>query len=245
MLGREVAIDAPQITVINWADMLKSYYKPCVVVTANYTEGLQGTNALLLKSRDAKMLSSLITGSDTEADPSSLSEVMSRILDSVSASLTPLIKEKTKTDTPFVFTADLDTHEMPRNSIFDGEDAVCLQFKMQIGDLTDARIMQLLPVKFAKKLSEKIVPAISELTAQPKAESAPTLEITIELGRTSKTTKEISGFSPGAVIELNKAAGEPIDILADGKFVGKGEIVAVNSGFGIRVTGITKTNTSC
>ncbi len=64
------------------------------------------------------------------------------------------------------------------------------------------------------------------------------LEITVELGRTSKTIKEILEFSPGTVVELDKLAGEPIDILVNGKNIAKGEVVVIDENFGIRLTDI-------
>lgn len=62
------------------------------------------------------------------------------------------------------------------------------------------------------------------------------LEVTVELGRTNKSIKEILDFSPGTIIELNKLAGEPVDVLVNGKFVAKGEVVVIEENFGIRVT---------
>lgn len=64
------------------------------------------------------------------------------------------------------------------------------------------------------------------------------LEVTVELGRTKKSIAEILDFSPGTIIELNKIAGEPIDVLVNGKFVAKGEVVVIEESFGIRVTEI-------
>jgi flagellar motor switch protein FliN/FliY len=66
------------------------------------------------------------------------------------------------------------------------------------------------------------------------------LEVTVELGRTSKSIKEILDFAPGTIIELNRLAGEPIDVLVNGKYVAKGEVVVMEEAFGIRVTEITK-----
>ena len=66
------------------------------------------------------------------------------------------------------------------------------------------------------------------------------LEVTVELGRTSKSIKEILDFSPGTIIELDKLAGEPVDVLVNGKFVTKGEVVVIEENFGIRVTEIIK-----
>jgi len=66
------------------------------------------------------------------------------------------------------------------------------------------------------------------------------LEVTVELGRTSKSIKEILDFAPGTIVELNRLAGEPIDVLVNGKYVAKGEVVVMDEAFGIRVTEVIK-----
>lgn len=64
------------------------------------------------------------------------------------------------------------------------------------------------------------------------------LEVTVELGRTTKSIQDILEFAPGTIIELNKIAGEPIDVLVNGKYVAKGEVVVIEESFGIRITEI-------
>lgn len=66
------------------------------------------------------------------------------------------------------------------------------------------------------------------------------LEVTVELGRTIKSISDILEFAPGTIIELDKIAGEPIDVLVNGKFVAKGEVVVIEENFGVRVTEIIK-----
>ena len=62
----------------------------------------------------------------------------------------------------------------------------------------------------------------------------------MELGRTSKSIQEILDFAPGTIIELSRIAGEPIDVLVNGKFVAKGEVVVLEENYGIRITEIIK-----
>lgn len=64
------------------------------------------------------------------------------------------------------------------------------------------------------------------------------MEMTVELGRTKKTIKEILGFGEGTIIELDKLAGEPVDILVNHKPIAKGEVVVIDENFGVRVTEI-------
>ena len=64
------------------------------------------------------------------------------------------------------------------------------------------------------------------------------MEMTVELGRTKKTVKDILGMGEGTIIELDKLAGEPVDILVNHKAIAKGEVVVIDENFGVRVTEI-------
>jgi len=64
------------------------------------------------------------------------------------------------------------------------------------------------------------------------------LNVTVELGRTNVVIKDLLQLGQGSVLELDKLAGEPLEILVNGKLVAKGEVVVVNEKFGIRLTDI-------
>ena len=64
------------------------------------------------------------------------------------------------------------------------------------------------------------------------------MEMTVELGRTRKLVKDILGMGEGTIIELDKLAGEPVDILVNRKLIAKGEVVVIDENFGVRVTEI-------
>jgi len=64
------------------------------------------------------------------------------------------------------------------------------------------------------------------------------LKVTVELGRTQKQIKEILELSQGSIIELDKLAGEPVDILVNNKLIARGEVVVIDENFGVRVTDI-------
>jgi flagellar motor switch protein FliN len=63
-----------------------------------------------------------------------------------------------------------------------------------------------------------------------------TLPVSIELGRTSLKIEDILNLGPGSVVELDKLAGEPVDILVNEKLLAKGEVVVVDENFGVRIT---------
>jgi len=334
LLGQKVQITTPKVSVTKWNKVSDKYDRPCVGIRVNYTTGIRGTNVLLLKHNDVKIITSLMIGRGgevdegdeeiTELDLSAISEAMNQMVGSSSTSLASLIKETIDIDTPAAFVIDFTTHEKLEDMPFTEEHVVCVQFRMQIGDLIDSDIMQLLPIEFAQSLTEKVKSFISEPAAQPaqslpSAQSAPQpapavsgdmedsmagstmhaqqnmqpqgggtgpyhappghgytqqpmagggmavspaqfqnfdvsdlaqerknielikdvpLEVTVELGRTERKIREILEFQAGSIIELNKLAGEPVDILVNGKFVANGEVVVIDENFGIRVTDI-------
>jgi flagellar motor switch protein FliN/FliY len=64
------------------------------------------------------------------------------------------------------------------------------------------------------------------------------LDLSVELGRSRMTIQDLLGLAPGAVVELDKIAGEPLDILVNNRLVARGEAVVVNDKFGVRITDI-------
>jgi flagellar motor switch protein FliN/FliY len=64
------------------------------------------------------------------------------------------------------------------------------------------------------------------------------MEVTVELGRTRMTVRELLSLSPGGVVELDRAAGSPADLLVNGTMIARGEIVVIDEDFGIRITAI-------
>ncbi len=64
------------------------------------------------------------------------------------------------------------------------------------------------------------------------------LDISVELGRSRMSIQELLNLGPGAVVELDKVAGEPLDILVNQRLVARGEAVVVNDKFGVRITDI-------
>lgn len=62
------------------------------------------------------------------------------------------------------------------------------------------------------------------------------MEVTVQLGQTRRNIREILSYGPGSVLELDRLAGESVDILVNGRLVAKGEVVVIGENFGVRVT---------
>lgn len=415
LVNRKVNITTPVVTLATWKTLLDSYEKPCVFIQIKYTQGLDGTNILVLKEHDVKVITDLMMGGDgTNTDGelgelhlSAISEAMNQMMGSAATSLSTLLQTVIDISPPESSLFDLtEVKDGKEIAPFLGGTFVKIAFRMQIDDLVDSSIMQLYPIDFAKKLVETFINTqmssldgtAEEQSAQVK-DSAPTqnmqgsaamadgtdhmtqsgmdgmgqqgpmnmnsmnqmgmnpmgnmgmnqmgntpmgmngmnqmggmdmsqmgmnqmgmnqmgnmngmnpmgntpmgmngmnqmgnmngmgmmnqmgmmgmpgqnvqnvnvqpaqfqsfsndntgmtgqeniglikdvpLEVTVELGRTTKSISEILDFSPGTIIELDRIAGEPIDVLVNGKFVAKGEVVVIEESFGVRITEIIK-----
>ena len=64
------------------------------------------------------------------------------------------------------------------------------------------------------------------------------MEVTVEIGRTRMTVRELLDLAPGAVLELDRAAGSPADLLVNGRLIARGEVVVIDEDFGLRITEI-------
>lgn len=366
LVNRKVNITTPVVSLATWDTLMTQYEKPCVFIQIKYTMGLAGTNILVLKEHDVKVITDLMMGGDgtnTEGELgelhlSAISEAMNQMMGSAATSLSSMLQTTIDISPPESSLLDLTKVKSGEEvAPFLGGVFVKIGFRMQIDDLVDSMIMQLYPVEFARKLVDNFIGAqlgtsatgIEEAQASPEpaqtSGQAPTqmpneplmnqaamdamagmnpqmmnmgmnpqmmnsmmgmnpqmmnpmmgmnpqmmnmgmglnpqamqpqmpmqnvnvqpaqfqnfmaggnvmagqenislimdvpLEVTVELGRTNKSISEILNFAPGTIIELERIAGEPIDVLVNGKFVAKGEVVVIEESFGVKVTEIIK-----
>lgn len=322
LVNRKVEISTPVVSFVNWEDIVEAYEKPCVFIRIAYTMGLDGSNLLVLKERDVKIITDLMMGGDgtnTEGELgelhlSAISEAMNQMMGSAATSLSSMLNKMIDISPPTADLVDLkDSVDESEIAEFLTGQFVKISFKMEIGDLVNSEIMQLFPFSFAKEMCAGVAKTMEEDVSateaaqqpapQPVPQPAPQvqaqqqpqmqpmmgqpmmgapmnnmtqqmytqqpvnvqpaqfqafagdfnpvtqqeniglimdvpLEVTVELGRTSKSIQDILEFAPGTIIELNKIAGEPIDVLVNGKYIAKGEVVVIEESFGIRITEI-------
>ena len=352
LVNRKVNITAPVVTLSTWEQILEDYERPCVFIKIKYTVGLEGTNILVLKEDDVKIITDLMMGGDGtnidgelgELHLSAISEAMNQMMGSAATSLSSMLGKMIDISPPEASLVELGSLDPGDDvSAFLQDTFVKITFRMQIGDLIDSKIMQLYPIDFAKDLYSYFIenkePEPEPVKTPPPAPapspmpgpsmSAPSmdmgmgmgmgmpdnsmgmgqapnmgmgmapnmgmgmapgmgmgmmpgmgmgmapnmsmpniniqpasfqpfsgdvnamqsqenielikdvpLEVTVELGRTQKSINDILEFAPGTIIELDKIAGEPVDVLVNGKLVAKGEVVVIEENFGVRVTEI-------
>jgi flagellar motor switch protein FliN/FliY len=90
------------------------------------------------------------------------------------------------------------------------------------------------PVQFAPLQSQKVTASATNLDVLLGV----TLQVTVELGRTKMNIQEILQLGPGSVIELDKLAGEPVDVLVNNRLIARGEVVVIDDRFGVRITDV-------
>ena len=357
LVNRKVNITTPVVELANWDMVTKDYQRPCVFIQIRYTSGLDGSNIMVLKEHDVKVIADLMMGGDGsntdgelgELHLSAISEAMNQMMGSAATSMSTMLGKMIDISPPEATRIDLQDFKFGGDiADFLSHTFVKISFRMQIEDLVDSTIMQLYPIDFAKSLYETFIstqdstpaqapapaPAPAPATAPAAPEPVPyvpptaaapagsvnpqmgtqqmgaapgygmpqmgmapgygtpqmgmapgygmpqmdmsqqqsmnvqpaqfqnlsgvtgqgqmsgqeniglimdvPLEVTVELGRTRKSIAEILDFAPGTIIELDKIAGEPVDVLVNGKFVAKGEVVVIEESFGVRVTEIIK-----
>ncbi|WP_066072353.1 flagellar motor switch phosphatase FliY [Alkalithermobacter thermoalcaliphilus] len=161
LLYQRVNITTPKVDIVTIDDMAKQYSLPFVAVQVNYKEGLTGTNLLILKEEDVKIITSLMMGGDgvtnlpSELDDihlSAISEAMNQMVGSSSTSISEMISKKIDISPPNVFKYNLGDENIELEYIKRNEKIVRVSFEMKIGNLIDSNIMQLLPIDFAKNL---------------------------------------------------------------------------------------------
>lgn len=119
-----------------------------------------------------------------------------------------------------------------------GEDAVAVEGAEVSDEIELDRTVTVQPVKFAS--FEDLSQAQGEINKNLEILMDIKLQLTVELGRTELPIKKVLELTRGSIIELEKVAGEPVELYANGKLVAHGEVVVIEDNFGLRITSITE-----
>ncbi|WP_163536804.1 flagellar motor switch phosphatase FliY [Gracilibacillus sp. YIM 98692] len=319
LLNQKVEITTPRISVVHKGELENEFPEPYVGVEVKYTEGFSGANLFILESKDAATIADLMLGgngesADTELNDihlSAVQEAMNQMMGTAATSMSTIFNKKVDISPPSIDVIDV-TEEETNKTLSQEEDVLIkVSFQLKVGSLIDSRIMQLLPVSFAKELVDQLLNSSDEPESTDEQTSTPSqeeegdssepireeepksaqavsddkqkkrepqqlgsntipnqevqtasfsdfqdvslpqeeqrnldllmdipLQVTVELGRTKRTVKEILELTSGSIVELDKLAGEPVDILVNQKLIAQGEVVVIDENFGVRVTDI-------
>ena len=324
LLNHKVMITTPKVEVLSWDELVETLTNDLTTVSVDYTEGFIGSNLMILKDNDVKVIADLMMGGTgaytegpvTDLHLSAIAESMNQMIGSSSTSMAQIFNKKIDISPPQAVQkgTDLESIFGPKGNV------VKVSFRLQIEEnIIDSELMQIHPIGFAKSLiaglleqeadhtvhvtasevapepvaAQPVAPTPVAPQVQPQPQVAPmqaaptnyqtqtgpsyygetatrpadvdvqmpqfqtfdtrqkvypkenmdllmdvSLEVSVELGRTTRKIKEILEFGPGSIIELNRLVGEPVDVLVNGKFVASGEVVVIDENFGIRITDI-------
>lgn len=160
MLGQPISITTPDVTLVKKDEILSDYDRSCILIRVQYTVGLNGTNALVLKDEDAKIITDLMMGNDgrgsytkgeiTDLHLSAVAEAMNQMMGSSATAMSKMFNKKVDISPPTVESIIVESFKLPDDipdDIF-----VKIRFRMKIGDLVDSNIMQLYPLELANSI---------------------------------------------------------------------------------------------
>ena len=160
MLGQPVKITTPTVSLVHKDEILKDYENSCILVRVMYTQGLFGSNMLVLKDEDAKIITDLMMGnngtgeySKSDISPlhiSAVSEAMNQMTASSATAMSKMFNKKIDISPPTVQQIIVEQYEFPDD--IPDDLFVKINFKMKIGMLIDSTIMQLYPFDLANSI---------------------------------------------------------------------------------------------
>jgi flagellar motor switch protein FliN/FliY len=160
MLGQPIKITTPNVTLVHRNEILDDYENSCILVKVQYTQGLSGTNLLVLKDHDAKVITDLMMGNDgtglyaqsdiTPLHISAVSEAMNQMAGSSATAMNKMFNKKIDISPPEVEQIVIGEYDFT-NELPDDE-YVKINFRMTIGNLIDSTFMQLYPLELAHSI---------------------------------------------------------------------------------------------
>lgn len=160
MLRQPVIITTPEVSLVGRSDILSDYESSCILVKVHYLRGLSGSNMLVLKDEDAKIITDLMMGSNgtgeyansdiTPMHISAISEAMNQMTASSATAMSKMFNKKIDISPPTVEQIVVEQYEFS-DDIQDGL-FVKINFRMKIGKLIDSTIMQLYPLDLANSI---------------------------------------------------------------------------------------------
>lgn len=165
LLGQKVTITTPRVFETNLTTLAEDFIDPCVLINIKYRYGIQGSNILILKELDVKIITDLMMGGDgsntsselTDLHLSAIGEAMNQMIGSASTSLSEMLGDKIDISPPEAFYESIHNIDLSMFEIDVNEPLVKIAFKMTVGDLIDSEIMQVIPVKFAKQMVSSLM----------------------------------------------------------------------------------------
>jgi flagellar motor switch protein FliN/FliY len=190
LLNKKVNITTPRVTITTAEELADEYKLPFVAVDVSYSAGLEGSNVLILKTDDVKIITDLMMGKDevdssrelTELDLSAAGEAMNQMMGSSSTSLSEMFMKKIDIAPPKSLEITFSDGKNEIDLLSSDSPLIKISFKMVIGDFIDSNIMQLIPLQFGKDMVDNLlnptdvskkIEEVTKTVEQPKEISEP------------------------------------------------------------------------
>lgn len=310
VLGHRVIITTPTVKLFKSKNVLAAYHCPFLVVSVGYVEGIIGKNLLILKNKDAAIITDLMMGGSGEVDEnnividelqlSAISEIMNQMIGASATAMSNMLGIVVNISPPAAENIEADEGV---TKFLDGSELVIrISFDMEIEGILKSKLIQMMSLDLAKDLlatqlgggssapepapapapkpapapapAPKPAPAPAPAPAPkpaprpaappaPKVEVTPAacvsfdepagyeeesvvgnldlisdipLEVTVEIGKTKRSLNDVMNLTANSIIMLDRLAGEPVDIIVNGKPVARGEVVVIEENYGVRIT---------
>ncbi|OEF98617.1 flagellar motor switch phosphatase FliY [Desulfuribacillus alkaliarsenatis] len=180
LLGQKVDITTPTVSVIEVEKVNNEFPMPHVAVNVGYTSGFEGSNLLVIKSSDARIIADLMMGGDgrpdqeqelSELHTSAVSEAMNQMMGSAATAMSTIFNDFVNISPPETKVLDFDDTDS-MEMLPDEDVLIKISFRLIVGDLIDSYIMQLVPVNFAKDMVNRLTGGMSEESQAPEQPAA-------------------------------------------------------------------------
>jgi flagellar motor switch protein FliN/FliY len=260
-----VKIEDPDVQTLSPAQLEEEIPKNVIVVETEHIDGLKGMTYLLFLKEHGAAMADLATGGDGTSPPDELTEIymgaladaLSKMIDAANASLSTKMGKTISSKPPKIKVIDFSKEEVDLD-VLKEDQIVRITYNLKVGDLFEGNLIQLIPKDIAKPVIESIEepkerepeekiqpvqfattgPGVSEIPSNMQLLMDVPVEVSVELGRCERNLRDVLKMGPGYVMELDKMAGEPVDILVNGRLIAKGGVVVVDENFGVRITSI-------
>jgi flagellar motor switch protein FliN/FliY len=246
LLNRAVAMNLQLPLLPDGNALVETVPAPWFISQARFTRGLAGAHDFIFPQQDALTLARLVLGEDgmdttgvTSDHEDALREMVNQMLSSASSSLKQFFSKP-------VVLAFADLRLVEATDGWTPPNVNIAVAQITVDGVPRARL--------ALTLAPSVEEEAAIILAGPEEQSSPatgqiagleiildiSMPVMVELGRTRMLIKDIVALGPGSVIELDKLAGEPVDLLVNDRPIAKGEVVVIDEHFGIRLTQISQ-----
>lgn len=166
ILNQRVVITTPKVTVLTWDGLRQVYGGDSVGVRASYREGLSGSNILILRNRDAKIIADIMMGGTgqvqepvtlSEMELSAVSEAMNQMIGSSATALTIIDNKKIAIGIPETFAVTADESCTVQQVGFASDKTVAMvDFRIEVGDLINSEVVQIMHMDTAQELIDAL-----------------------------------------------------------------------------------------